>query len=257
MPTWTGTATREHRPFIKVKAGGDIYILVHTRRGIRARQVTAQGKAWIWRKYPVNDYPMPDDVPLTYADYGELRRLGFVYTGNGGTPSPAPAPIREMPRVVRPSAPISPALAPAGPTDCRGCGKALRADACFCPRCGRVSPLATREKLTGAASARSSPTPIASGWVIPLPIVRNKKQHALIAAGIIAAIAFIAILAACRHTPAQPASLPDWQMAPVVTDYANPPADPDREIGTEPRTIYLSGYHRRDGTFIRGHYQSK
>jgi hypothetical protein len=83
----TASLTPERRPFVKVTADGKPYILVHTRRGPRTRQVSAAGWEWVRARYPAERYRAPEDVPLTYADYQYMRSLGFTGTSDAQRPA--------------------------------------------------------------------------------------------------------------------------------------------------------------------------
>jgi hypothetical protein len=74
----------EPRPSIKVTATGKPYLLVHTRRGPRTRQLTRAGWNWVRAKYPADPYVAPEDIPLTYADYKEMRVAGFIGVSEQG-----------------------------------------------------------------------------------------------------------------------------------------------------------------------------
>ena len=102
------TAGAERRPFIKVTAEGKPYLLVHTRRGPRARQVAGPGWAWIREKYPADTYPSLEDTPLTYDDYRQLWQDGFIGTYSGPPKPPRRRAAGGTTTSPRPTAPWSP-----------------------------------------------------------------------------------------------------------------------------------------------------
>ena len=85
----TLSLTPERRPSVKVTVEGKPYLLVHTRRGPRTRQISQPGWDWVRTRYPSDRYPAPEDIPLTYADYQNLRSRGFIGTSDAHRPVPA------------------------------------------------------------------------------------------------------------------------------------------------------------------------
>lgn len=83
---YTSNGAAERRPSVKSTTGGKPYLLVHTKRGIRTRQITQTGWNWVRVKYPSNLYPTPDDIPLTYDDYREMHSRRFIATGETQRP---------------------------------------------------------------------------------------------------------------------------------------------------------------------------
>ena len=82
----------ERRPLIKVRADGKPYVLVHTRGGMRTRQFTDAGWAWVRARYPADAYPSPADAPLTYDEYRAMWQDGFVRTHEAPPPPPSTTP---------------------------------------------------------------------------------------------------------------------------------------------------------------------
>lgn len=209
----------ERRPFIKLRKDGGAYILVHRKgRGMRARQITPRGWQWITEKYPHAAYPNPESIPLTYADYWTLQKQGDIHIErrkrslqprgsnrrqpvnevrlSGGSHGDTPAahytpPTREIYRFAET---VRTASATASDSEkCLGCGTDLKDDACFCPRCGRVTRYAAANGLPLTAS-RTAPASTSRTEQSPVPPAAHWRVKFAICQIIVIAVAYIAWL---------------------------------------------------------------
>ncbi len=167
-----------HGPSVKLKNNGEVYLLVHTKRGPRARQITQQGWEWVRAKYPSQAYPDREEIPLTYSDYKELGERGDIYVGTAkprkwrATTAERPVSVASTVNAsVRPVAPIfhpSPiAVAPIASSKCKYCNSGIPTAAQFCPRCGTDLYAANRPSVF-TQYAPTSPSPSTATYAEPL-----------------------------------------------------------------------------------------
>jgi ribosomal protein L37E len=137
---------QERRPSINVRGNGGVYLRVYTRRGMRTRQITPEGWAWVQRKYP--GHADPESIPLTYADYHQLKEQGAIFVGRRREATVRPRPTYGVPRTTGLHNDIPPSVAAASfrtatpapstfiPGGCPGCNRPLAVDAAYCSDCG-------------------------------------------------------------------------------------------------------------------------
>lgn len=157
-------ASRKGRgmPTLNQKRNGRMFIRVKTRHGPRTRQIRQEGVAWLRGQFPIKQFPSLDGLSLDHQIYGELCRLGHIYTKRsfGKYRKPysqrpeAPLMNDDTPPGRHPTvatAPVSAAVAAApaiSSARCPSCQFALPEGAHFCPRCGRSSK-ASQDSIAG------------------------------------------------------------------------------------------------------------
>lgn len=243
-------------PRLRVRGAG-VHVLIRTRR--RVWQLTPRGWAWVRAKYPADRYPIREDVPLTFADYRELRRLGPTYVGEG---SPGPARAK--------------ACGPTQPPARQSCG-----------RCEGRAPVSWKPRLQGWHAFLMTQLVVVA--INGLFLFHQWSYSAATKPGNQAApqsteqagapartydvFDSLASGAPPAETPKQPdppqryvaQQYPPQQVYPSnTTNYRNSAVAENGsyygQISTRtgrPRTVLVHGYYRKDGTYVRGHYRSK
>jgi hypothetical protein len=173
------TSPKDRRRWVKTKSNGQAYILVYTRRGPRARQVSQKGWDWVRSRYPIERYPSPEDIPMSYEDYQILRGRGDIYVGDAPksqnrswVESEEAYRMREKALATlsnertsrRKDSPIpisEQSGAPSRPT-CGRCAADLALTARFCSRCGASNPTCAKDSDL-SATIKTPPAPKADG----------------------------------------------------------------------------------------------